>query len=134
MIKGHEGGQSFALTPCTEKTSCRFIQVYGKFSLGLYEFWVIGGLRKSILCIKCKCLVFELLISMAVSTSEMGIILMAVIFLKLISKWFKSHLWFHSFQNSFLPTWFIRSWESDCSYLMYLYIVFEIPVTIFYII
>lgn len=125
MIKDHEGGQSNAMTPCTSKTSCRFIQAYGKFSLELYAFWIKDGGQKSILCIKCKCLVLQLLITVA----ELGIILTIGIFLKLVSKWFESpYLWLHSFQNSFLTTWLIRSWESDHSYLMWLHIVCEVPV------
>lgn len=132
MVKDHEEYQSISKTPFTDKRNCRLIQAYGKFSLELYEFWIIGGLQRNILCIKCKCLVLELLITVAISTSKLWIILMTVIFLKLVSEWFKSpHLWIHPFQNSFLPTWIIRSWESDCSYLMCLYIVSEMPVTVF---
>jgi hypothetical protein len=45
----------------------------------------------------------------AITTSESGIIMMTVISLKLSSKSFKSPpFWLHSFQNIFLPTWFIK--------------------------
>ena len=54
MINDHEGGQSIPMTLCTNKTSCRLIQAYGKFSLESYAFWIIAGLQKSILCIKMQ--------------------------------------------------------------------------------
>lgn len=72
------------MTPYTDKKKKKKVvdlfRLMENLVLELHEFWIIGGLQNSILCIICKCLVLELLITVGVSTSELWIILMTCYF------------------------------------------------------